>query len=110
MRISDWSSDVCSSDLVLHAGRLRAARLGAADDHRPPRRPGQDHPHERLAAPSGRREENSMKRSEERRVGKEWVSPCRSRWAQYHYKKKGDGEEKMSVTAKGTSHRWCKRV
>src|SRR3546814_18852427 len=26
--------------------------------------------------------------SEERRVGKEWVSPCRSRWSPYHYKKK----------------------
>src|SRR3546814_15809946 len=23
-------------------------------------------------------------RSEERRVGKEWVSTCRSRWSQYH--------------------------
>src|SRR3546814_6897615 len=29
MRISDWSSDVCSSDLRRHAGRLDAARLGA---------------------------------------------------------------------------------
>src|SRR3546814_15938704 len=26
-------------------------------------------------------------RSEERRVGKEWVSTCRSRWAPYHKKK-----------------------
>src|SRR3546814_17585420 len=26
-------------------------------------------------------------RSEERRVGKECVSPCRSRWSPYHYKK-----------------------
>src|SRR3546814_20915769 len=26
-------------------------------------------------------------RSEERRVGKEWVRTCRSRWAPYHYKK-----------------------
>src|SRR3546814_13057667 len=25
-------------------------------------------------------------RSEERRVGKEWVSTCRSRWSMYHYK------------------------
>src|SRR3546814_18995367 len=29
----------------------------------------------------------NMVRSEERRVGKECVSTCRSRWAQYHYKK-----------------------
>src|SRR3546814_14095282 len=27
-------------------------------------------------------------RSEERRVGKECVSTCRSRWSQYHYKQK----------------------
>src|SRR3546814_16096068 len=27
-------------------------------------------------------------RSEERRVGKEWVSTCRSRWERYHSKKK----------------------
>src|SRR3546814_13205433 len=27
-------------------------------------------------------------RSEERRVGKECVRPCRSRWSPYHYKKK----------------------
>src|SRR3546814_14205626 len=27
-------------------------------------------------------------RSEERRVGKEWVSTCRSRWSPYHSKKK----------------------
>src|SRR3546814_11201300 len=29
-----------------------------------------------------------VQRSEERRVGKECVSTCRSRWSQYHYKKK----------------------
>src|SRR3546814_12172822 len=27
-------------------------------------------------------------RSEERRAWKEWVNTCRSRWSQYHYKKK----------------------
>src|SRR3546814_20156731 len=27
-------------------------------------------------------------RSDERRVGKEWVSKCRYRWTPYHYKKK----------------------
>src|SRR3546814_16969607 len=27
-------------------------------------------------------------RSAERRVGKEWVSTCRSRWSPFHYKKK----------------------
>src|SRR3546814_11780631 len=34
-----------------------------------------------LGSPAGRR-------SEERRVGKECVSTCRSRWSPYHYKKK----------------------
>src|SRR3546814_13734946 len=29
-----------------------------------------------------------LDRSEERRVGKECVSTCRSRWSPYHYKKK----------------------
>src|SRR3546814_19616780 len=30
----------------------------------------------------------SVERSEERRVGKEWVRTCRSRWSPYHYKNK----------------------
>src|SRR3546814_4598966 len=66
MRISDWSSDVCSSDLDwLHRPQRVAAgagRVGVADR---PRRPGRN-------------------RSEERRVGKECVSTCRSRWSPYH--------------------------
>src|SRR3546814_17649110 len=33
-------------------------------------------------------------RSEERRVGKECVSTCRSRWSPYHYKKKKQRYEK----------------
>src|SRR3546814_4076903 len=32
-------------------------------------------------------------RSEERRVGKEWVRTCRSRWSPNHYKKKTETEE-----------------
>src|SRR3546814_17379294 len=32
-------------------------------------------------------------RSEERRVGKERVSTCRSRWSPYHYKKNRDNEK-----------------
>src|SRR3546814_18084050 len=31
---------------------------------------------------------SEVERSEERRVGKECVSTCRSRWSPYHYKKK----------------------
>src|SRR3546814_17450488 len=33
-------------------------------------------------------------RSEERRVGKECVSKCRSRWSPYHYKKKKNNKTK----------------
>src|SRR3546814_11279504 len=95
MRISDWSSDVCSSDLLGVHELERAGHAGtigwpdphavAADDdavadahavHRhgadPDRTVGVVH-HER---------------SEERRVGKECVSTCRSRWTPNHYKKK----------------------
>src|SRR3546814_4861616 len=71
MRISDWSSDVCSSDLPPVVARqdarqeARLLRLGAI---------GVDNgSHHREA-----------ERSEERRVGKECVSPCRSRWSPYH--------------------------
>src|SRR3546814_8919137 len=72
MRISDWSSDVCSSDLGRYlesysrgacanadyraAGLVTADIIQAATDYR----------------------------SEERRVGKECVSTCRSRWSPDH--------------------------
>src|SRR3546814_13893614 len=32
----------------------------------------------------GLEDPEDLKRSEERRVGKEWVSTCRSRWSPYH--------------------------
>src|SRR3546814_13812398 len=79
MRIGDWSSDVCSSDLrehlqqvaldhvdegarviVIAGAALQPERLVVADEHR---------------------------RSEERRVGNECVSTCRSRWSPSHYTK-----------------------
>src|SRR3546814_2907419 len=87
MRISDWSSDVCSSDLHWVARWLPAAwqpyaRLSRLD--RPIGTwllllPGWWAL--ALARPAGQR-------SEERRVGKECVSTCRSRWSPYHSKKK----------------------
>src|SRR3546814_17557296 len=96
MRISDWSSDVCSSDLddvVLHrAGELatrRALLFGAGDvERQQPGRRGVDghrgvHLRQRDAG-----EELLPVRSEERRVGKEWVGTCRSWWSPYHKKKK----------------------
>src|SRR3546814_3896509 len=81
MRICDWSSDVCSSDLLLALRDL--ARLGIrtnveADD-RCPRRCRQRHV--AFGDRAGARLEH---RSEERRVGKECVSTCRSRWSPSH--------------------------
>src|SRR3546814_13570372 len=96
MRISDWSSDVCSSDLLrpLQVGedadvdaefvRFAPNLLGAA----------------LLVLGSAVREVQAHdidargehaaqhRRSEERRVGTECVSTCRSRGSQYHYTKK----------------------
>src|SRR3546814_7842442 len=47
MRISDWSSDVCSSDLVV--GRPRSAGTLLRAEFRPPRRHRLDRGDERLA-------------------------------------------------------------
>src|SRR3546814_5877968 len=69
MRISDWSSDVCSSDLRSTSG---------ASPRRPPSRSSS----RRCARPATRGQRSG--RSEERRVGKECVSTCRSRWSPYH--------------------------
>src|SRR3546814_5846194 len=83
MRISDWSSDVCSSDLqsglekrgknLLCAFLCRysdSARNVQLLKDRSLRNPRKDLEHAR-----------HLHRSEERRVGKECVSTCRSRWA-----------------------------
>src|SRR3546814_15353304 len=116
MRISDWSSDVCSSDLE----RIRLDQIGNSGmDHRLPvvmngQRYGHGNPisessaddwaltalHRevdseterrfdavgaRIAEPFDQRaEEVALLRSEERRVGKEWVSTVRSRWSPAH--------------------------
>src|SRR3546814_8231120 len=72
MRISDWSSDVCSSDLLSDVGdvccplRYRSASPTSAQN-----------------VVAGNRA-CALWRSEERRVGKECVSTCRSRWSPYH--------------------------
>src|SRR3546814_17820751 len=97
MRISDWSSDVCSSDLQ--------AAHGVADQHRLLRQAGDLLLEEaavigellvvqlgvrRLAGEAAAVEGQVGRmgapaaRSEERRVGKECVSTCRSRWSPYH--------------------------
>src|SRR3546814_7274130 len=78
MRISDWSSDVCSSDLPL--GRRGDVPLGGI---RHPLSPRLSWPVASIAHPAAA----GTARSEERRVGKECVSTCRSRWSPYHSKK-----------------------
>src|SRR3546814_11623247 len=89
MRISDWSSDVCSSDLASMPGRLPRSFTGSASmqiTHCMPYRNDQSivsivSPRTASACVHGMR-------SEERRVGKECVSTCSSRWSPYHSKKK----------------------
>src|SRR3546814_12980798 len=113
MRISDWSSDVCSSDLIradlsklgirhdlfasearlqaegkpaaaekwlreqglVYDGVLEAPKGETPDDWEPVELP---------LFRSTRFGDDQDRRSEERRVGKECVSRCRSRWSRYH--------------------------
>src|SRR3546814_2187954 len=93
MRISDWSSDVCSSDLLdMRGTRAFGGRLGiddiAAVD--PPRAVlGRQHRLAMFADVDGvldveRPVAAGPPRSEERRVGKACGSTCRSRWSPYH--------------------------
>src|SRR3546814_6304518 len=81
MRISDWSSDVCSSDLdsaAALAAPLRA-RVGRVD----PDRIGVCRTRAESRLVGANRHRGATVRSEERRVGKECVSTCRSRWSPY---------------------------
>src|SRR3546814_7441597 len=82
MRISDWSSDVCSSDLTeillghpMCRSPLAIKQACISQDICPIAKPDD------MCSPCmGTRQ----CRSEERRVGKECVSTCRSRWSPYH--------------------------
>src|SRR3546814_7751529 len=83
MRISDWSSDVCSSDLqtgACHDLQRPARRQGQSALPRPP---GQPHRPLDAQMPAGADRQYAA-RSEERRVGNECVSTCRSRGSPYH--------------------------
>src|SRR3546814_18042693 len=88
MRISDWSSDVCSSDLVVVNPWLPIIDTTNGDgawylfaD------PGVGRPSMEIGFLRGNESRELVMRSEERRVGKEWVSTCRPRWSTYPYKK-----------------------
>src|SRR3546814_4711671 len=95
MRISDWSSDVCSSDLLaayrFHPLALPRHDEGAADVAVLDEALAVFHAEyvgqlqRRGARSVGNRHHGiDIVRSEERRVGKECVSTCRSRWSPYH--------------------------
>src|SRR3546814_18415142 len=85
MRISDWSSDVCSSDLLasrfrrLSVGPIRAGSSSSWPTS--PRTPGEA---------DRRRRTRRSRRSEERRVGEEGGRTCRTRGQPYNYKKKNN--------------------
>src|SRR3546814_14715820 len=100
MRISDWSSDVCSSDLIAKERAKLAGDLVATAGRLKDSERALNASEARLADLSTREKElhtslssrraviaellvalERMGRSEERRVGKECVSTCRSRWA-----------------------------
>src|SRR3546814_12696029 len=107
MRISDWSSDVCSSDLPRPArsfstratqrGRPEACRVLSVEPARdvpaqladqsfslPMTLPVSGSIFSSTSLPAGSSASAFQIRSEERRVGKECVSTCRSRWLSYN--------------------------
>src|SRR3546814_18195049 len=97
MRISDWSSDVCSSDLGLSGlGRIRGrdgqpppdGRLCNVDENDMPSPNAQGLAFRTFDIARGEWAiywvSGEAGRSEERRVGKECVSTCRSRWSTLH--------------------------
>src|SRR3546814_21162086 len=103
MRISDWSSDVCSSDLGIFVGVDHGLALAGLDGDRRDLVAEATGLERRRRLPLGGGGEAvlllpgdlpplrdvlgrvaHMIRSEERRVGKECVSTCRSRWSPYH--------------------------
>src|SRR3546814_10995865 len=100
MRISDWSSDVCSSDLDTFEWQLEHAIAAQCfrDYLQPISHQGGVQTASGIAevmpfaSTKGYRDWLARMaavptRSEERRVGTECVSTCRSRWSQYHYNK-----------------------
>src|SRR3546814_1625259 len=79
MRISDWSSDVCSSDLFAPVHGLYTYHC-----QRKPGRSPVPFVKRFASVRQGPVLQTRTNRSEERRVGKECVSTCRSRWSPYH--------------------------
>src|SRR3546814_15457518 len=102
-RVSSGMKDVCAAALLADSGPARPAgwplpkRSGffeiffssvyEANEDRVAPPPGRMPSAEPSAVPRTQAGQDSLNRSEERRVGKECVSTCRSRWSPYHYKK-----------------------
>src|SRR3546814_21026246 len=103
MRTSDWSSDVCSSDLIPDAetalpksvkaasgnpGEVERGRTKAADARNLGRNVVKDlFELPEIAMTQKRhagRKQRLRHRSETRRLGKECVSTCRFRWSPYN--------------------------
>src|SRR3546814_9171879 len=94
MRISDWSSDVCSSDLITIGETYTATDIDKDGDLDGAFAIGSNRVGIATAgAFTGNivnagaiaiEGNDSAGRSEERRVGTECVSTCRSRWSPYH--------------------------
>src|SRR3546814_1804749 len=84
MRISDWSSDVCSSDLGGAQGHGCIRGCDRVDSIPAPVALRHVWCVPQRAVPDNARVWHCQFRSEERRVGKECVSTCRSRWSPYH--------------------------
>src|SRR3546814_19678959 len=98
MRISDWSSDVCSSDLrcdarqFRHGALFRSPALYSSIGEKSPAAGTISFfspfmstlSSEACMQAQGTEGGPDSGRSEERRVGKECVSTCRSRWSPYH--------------------------
>src|SRR3546814_14772704 len=104
MRISDWSSDVCSSDLSVLWTQMNqsfnAWRVVACSSTSNVHSTFTTHDHAvatatnlaphcfEAASQSRYQHHRTPPRSQERRVGKECISTCRPRWSPYHQKKK----------------------
>src|SRR3546814_5081367 len=89
MRISDWSSDVCSSDLAWkgYLFYLMSALNKLPNYEGLVFRGSRNTDFIKTEYTKGNpnnMQHSSFSRSEERRVGKECVSTCRSRWSPYH--------------------------
>src|SRR3546814_4708192 len=91
MRISDWSSDVCSSDLKLNNWMVAIQQSGKRKRKTVMERVRNKLRAELTTQPiiekTGDKKEKDRdytgERSEESRVGKECVSKCRSGWSPY---------------------------